>query len=174
VLAAAPEREFAMAGRSWTVRWFYDVWTQLPEVKRGLFGRGVIAVSEEGHQRVSGLRPVLADDLALSLAFAPDERAIAGQARVLIHPPRTFSDLLRRRVRVAEGISQLDRTDGMPQTDASRTRAPSLVTLTRRNPRMVPRVGLFLLVGMAARTRAVRSAVRNDYSVWHRDESSRQ
>jgi hypothetical protein len=174
VLAAAPEREFTMAGRSWTVRWFYDVWIQLPEVRGGLFGRGVIAVSEEGHKRVSGLQPVIADDLAVSLAFTPEERAIASQTRVLIHPPRTFSDLLRRRVRIAEGISQLGRTEGMPHADASRTRAPSLITLTRWNPRMVLRVGLFLLVGMTARVLAARSAMRNDYSVWHRDESSRQ
>src|SRR5262250_2842828 len=74
VLAAAPERAFDMAGRRWPVRWYYEVWTRLPEVRAGLFGRGVLAVSEAGHQRIAALPPVMADDLAVSLAFAPAER----------------------------------------------------------------------------------------------------
>lgn len=174
ILATAPEREFAMAGRSWVVRWFYDVWTCLPEVRRGLFGRGVIAVSEQGHDRVTTLQPVIADDLAVSLAFTPDERAIAPEARVLIHPPKTVADLLRRRVRVAESTTQIKTTPGMPDPDTSQTQLSNLFSLARTGPRMTLRVGVFLLVGMAARLRAKRSALLNDYSAWHRDESSRQ
>jgi glycosyltransferase involved in cell wall biosynthesis len=174
VLAAAPEREFAMTGRSWVVRWFYDVWTRLPEVRRGLFGRGVIAISEEGHDRVAALQPVIADDLAVSLAFKPDERAIASEARVLIHPPRTFADLLRRRVRVAESTAQIKTTLGMPDPDNTRTQPSNLLSLARTGPKMTLRVCLFMIVGVAARLRAKRSALLNDYSAWHRDESSRQ
>jgi glycosyltransferase involved in cell wall biosynthesis len=174
VMVAAPERDFIMTGCPWTVRWFYDVWARLPEVQRGLFGRGVIAISEEGHARVAALQPVIADDLAISLAFTPQERSIAAEARVLIHPPRTIGDLLRRRVRVAEGLIQLSRALGMPKPDASRTRMSKLVSLARRDPVLIPRVGIFLLVGIAARTRAIRSAVKDDYSAWRRDESSRR
>lgn len=174
VLAAGPEREFDMKGRPWAIRWYYDVWTRLPEVQRGLFGRGVIAVGERGHDRIAGLAPVIADDLAVSLAFKPQERAVAVQARVLIHPPRTVSDMLRRRVRVAEGLSQLEKTAGLPEPDASRTRLDDLLSVAKANPKMMPKVGLFLLVATVGRLRARRSVVRNDYSVWHRDESSRQ
>ena len=174
ILAAAPEREFAMAGRSWVVRWFYDVWTRVPEVRRGLFGRGVIAISEKGHDRVTTLQPVIADDLAVSLAFTPDERAIAPEARVLIHPPKTVADLLRRRVRIAESTAQIKTTPGMPDPDTSQTQLSNLFSLARTGPRMTLRVGVFLLVGAAARLRAKRSALLNDYSAWHRDESSRQ
>jgi hypothetical protein len=117
---------------------------------------------------------VIADDLAVSLAFKPDERAVVPEARVLIHPPRTSADLLRRRVRVAEGIAQLKKTAGMPDSDASRTQPSNLLSLARTGPGMTLRVGVFLAVGMVARMRAKRSALRNDYSAWHRDESSRQ
>src|SRR6185312_98107 len=88
-LAGAPARELAMAGRPWLVRWYYDVWARLPEVRGGLFGRGVIGVSEKGHERLASLPPLLADDLAASLVFAPDERVIVPSARVVVHPPRT-------------------------------------------------------------------------------------
>ena len=45
VIAAAPERVLVLTGRPWPVRWFYDVWVRLPEVRSGLWGRGVIAVN---------------------------------------------------------------------------------------------------------------------------------
>ena len=102
-LAGGPARELAMAGRPWLVRWYYDVWARLPEVRSGLFGRGVIGVSEKGHERLASLPPLLADDLAASLVFAPDERVIVPGARVVVHPPRTAGDLLRRRVRATMG-----------------------------------------------------------------------
>ena len=74
-LAAGPERVLALSGASWLVRWYYDVWARLPRCA-GLFGRGVIGLSEAGHARVASLPPLLADDLAASLVFGPDERVI--------------------------------------------------------------------------------------------------
>ncbi len=102
-LAGGPERVLDLAGRPWPVRWYYDVWVRLPEVRRGLFGRGVIGLSEAGFARVASLPPLLADDLVASLAFQPEERVIVPEARVVVHTPRTFRDLLRRRVRATMG-----------------------------------------------------------------------
>jgi hypothetical protein len=173
ILAAGPAREFAIAGCPWAVRRYYDVWTRLPEVQRGLFGRGLIAFSEEGHARISGLQQVISDDLALSLAFAPRERAVVPGARVLIRPPRTVSDLLRRRVRTAEGTAQLDQVSDAPDPAAAQTRPSDLLAMTLREPKLVPSVAVFLSVAVAARLAARRAVRQNDYSVWHRDESSR-
>ena len=111
-LAAGPERVLALSGASWLVRWYYDVWARLPEVRSGLFGRGVIALSEAGHARVASLPPLLADDLAASLVFGPDERVIVPGARVVVHVPRTAGDLLRRRVRAAMGVNQVEQAEG--------------------------------------------------------------
>lgn len=173
VLAAGPAREFVMTGRPWSVRWYYDIWTRLPEVQRGLFGRGVIAFSEAGHARVTGLQPVLADDLAVSLAFTPVERAVVHGARAVIHPPRTLADLLRRRVRAAEGIAQLDTITGTTDSRSARTSPSDLLTLARREPRITPRVAFFLALAVVARLRARRTILRKDYSTWRRDDSSR-
>ena len=46
-LATAPRREVPRDGCSWAVRRYYDVWERLPQVGTGLFGRGVVAVTEE-------------------------------------------------------------------------------------------------------------------------------
>ena len=114
-LAAGPERVLALSGASWLVRWYYDVWARLPEVRSGLFGRGVIALSEAGYARVASLPPLLADDLAASLVFGPDERVIVPGARVVVHVPRTVGDLLRRRVRAAMGVDQVEEAEGVPR-----------------------------------------------------------
>jgi glycosyltransferase involved in cell wall biosynthesis len=172
VLAAAPERVLQLAASPWPVRWYYDVWTRLPEVKRGLFGRGVIAVGQAGQERVAGLPPLLADDLAASLSFAPHEQAVVPGARAVVHMPRTFTDLLRRRVRAAAGVAQIERSQQAPGATA-RTRMPDLLAIARREPRLAPRVVLFLFVAVLARLRARRVVNRGDYSTWLRDESSR-
>ena len=172
VLAVAPERELALAGRPWLVRWYFAVWTQLPEVRRGIFGRGVVGVSESGHARITNLPPLMADDLAASLSFAPGERVITADARVIVHPPRTAADLLRRRVRAAVTVTQIEQTAGAPAATA-RTRPADLLAIARTGPGMAARVLVFMAVAVFARLRARRAVARGDYSTWLRDESSR-
>jgi glycosyl transferase family 2 len=172
VLAAAPRRELVMAGRPWPVRWYYDVWTLLPGVQRGLWGRGVIAVNEAGHRRLAGLPPLQADDLAASLMFEPHETALVPGARVVIHPPTTFAGLLCRRTRCVTGTAQIERAQGLDGS-ADQTRISDLTAIIRRRPSMLPRIGYFLSVAVLARLRAGRARARGDYLTWLRDESSR-
>jgi Glycosyl transferase family 2 len=173
VLAAAPERVLDLAGRPWPVRWYYDVWMRLPEVRLGLWGRGVIAVDDSGQERIAGLPPLLGDDLAASLLFRPHERRVVPDARVVVRTPRTVADLLRRRVRAATGAAQLERAEHAPAS-SGRTRVSDLLAIARAEPRMASRVAFFLVVAVIARIRASRIAARGDYSSWLRDESSRR
>jgi Glycosyl transferase family 2 len=172
VLAAAPEATYPLTGRSWLVRWNYEVWTRLPEVRRGLFGRGVIGVSQRGHERLRTLPPVMADDLAASLAFGPHERTIVPGARVIVHPPLAIAGLVGRRVRSVVGAAQVERADGAPAASA-RTRLSDLAGIALREPRMAPRVMAFLAVSAFARLRAGQAIRQRRYSTWQRDESSR-
>ncbi|WP_220499699.1 glycosyltransferase [Microbispora sp. H10670] len=169
VLATAPERALPLADRPWPVRSYYAVWSRLPEVRAGLFGRGVIAVGEEGQARLDALPSVMADDLAASLAFQPHERAVTGTARVVVHPPRTLGDLIRRRVRAVTGVAELD---GSPGGRTARTGVRDLVGMAR-SPRLVPHLAVFLAVTLLARTRARRAVRRGDFTTWLRDDSSR-
>jgi hypothetical protein len=172
-LAAGPERVLPMSGVRWPVRRYYDVWTRLPEVRTGLFGRGVIAVSQDGHERVASLPPLLSDDLAAALVFGPEERTIVPAARVVIYPPRTLNGLMRRRARVATGMSQMETVESAPKSTA-RTRPSDLLAIIRHEPRLAPSVAVFAAVTVLARWRAIRAARRRDYSTWLRDDSSRQ
>ena len=154
------------------MRWYYDVWVRLPEVRSGLFGRGVIGVNAAGHARIADLPPLLADDLAASLAFAPEERLIVDEARAVVHVPRTIGDLLRRRVRAESGVTQVEQTEGAPRSTA-RTRPSDLLSIVAQEPWMAPRVFFFLAVAVIARSRSRRTMKKRDFT-WLRDESSRQ
>jgi glycosyltransferase involved in cell wall biosynthesis len=170
VHAAAPERRLEMTGRSWAVRWYYQIWTRLPEVRRGLFGRGVIAVTEEGNRRLSALPQVIADDLASSLAFTAGERAIVASSHVVVHPPRTFADLLRRRIRANAGVVQLERAELEQPGGSARTGLRDLLHMGRREPRLLPALAVFVTVALIAKLQARRTPD----TTWHRDESSRR
>jgi hypothetical protein len=171
ILAVAPTRLLTMDGRSRIVRWYYDVWQLLPTVQNGLYGRGVIAVNEEGQKRLAALPDVMSDDLAASVAFTPAERQVVPTARVVVHPPRTTGDLLRRRVRALTGTAQLQ--GRMEGGGGARTTRSDLVSIVRGAPVMVPRMAVFLAVTAAARWRARRPIRDRDFETWLRDESSR-
>jgi hypothetical protein len=169
VLAVSAERSMALHASAWPVRWYYEIWTRLPEVRTGLFGRGVVGVNEEGYDRLRQLPEVMADDLAMSLAFTEAERAVVAGAQVIIHPPRTGGGLLRRRARAATGVGQLESAELGQAGGSARTSVSDLLGIVRAEPRMLPCLAVFLTVTVLARLRARRTGT----STWLRDESSR-
>lgn len=171
VLATAPQRVLPRQGCSRWVRWYYDVWETLPQVQAGLFGRGVVALSEEGQRRVSGLPALMSDDLAMSEAFEPSERRVVPGAVAVVHPPRTVRDLVRRRIRVVTGNTQAQRAG--VRRPGSRTSARTLVSLAVVRPGVALRLPVFLAVYVMAALGARRAIRAGDFTTWERDESSR-
>ncbi|MGJ5748950.1 glycosyltransferase family 2 protein [Streptomyces puniciscabiei] len=173
ILATAPERRIPLAARPWRVRAYYQVWQRLPAVREGLFGRGVIAVSKAGQARIAALPPLMADDLAASLAFAPEERLVVDAAHVVIQPPRTWPDLMRRRVRAAVSTAQVEQ-HRRPEEASARTSTADLKALLRREPRLFAAVVVFVAAAVGARRGARRAIRAQDFGTWLRDDSSRQ
>jgi len=173
VLAAGPERDLDLARSVWPVRWYYEIWQQLPAVRHGLFGRGTVAVSETGHQRIAALPPLLADDLAASLTFGPAERRIVPAARVLVHAPRSLGDLIRRRARVVTGVKQIEQSAEAPDS-SERTSIRDLLSILTSNPVLAPKIAVFFAITIVARRQGNAAVRKKDYTTWLRDESSRQ
>lgn len=171
ILACAPERRMDRTGTNALVRWYYDVWEELPQVRDGLFGRGVLMVSREGYGRIRSLPPAMSDDLVMSEAFTPDERLVVPGASVTIRTPRSIGDLLRRRIRVVTGNAQAE--SGGLRGDSAKTSVGSLMALARHDRGIALRIPVFLAVTLVARSRAARLVRRGDYTTWLRDESSR-
>lgn len=171
VLAASPARRLELGRSSWFVRSYYRVWEQLPQVRAGIFGRGVFALSAAGQARVDALPQVMSDDLAVSDAFGDDERRIVPEAVVTVRAPRTARDLIRRRVRAATGNRQAGELG--VRRPGSATSMRTLARMAVRDPRLAPRIPVFLGTGLLARWMSRRAVRAGDYTTWLRDESSR-
>lgn len=173
VHAVGPARELVLDGVSPLVRAYYGVWQRLPGVSRELYGRGVVAVDEEGHRRLSGWRDAMSDDLLVAMSFAPGEVRVVETARAVIRPPRHYRDLLRRRVRVMTGNLRLARDPGAPAVRGSGASPRTLAALALRTPRLAPGVAVFVATACLAHLGARRALARGS-TVWLRDESSRR
>lgn len=171
VLATAPRRDVPRAGCSRLVRWYYDVWEALPQVESGLFGRGVVVLSEQAQARVTALPRMMSDDLGMSDSFSGEERRVVPTAVAVVHPPRTVRDLVRRRIRIATGNAQAEQV-GI-RRPASRTSVRTLGGLAVSRPGLALRLPVFAAVHVAARLGARRALRSGDFTTWQRDESSR-
>jgi len=170
VLAAGPSRVLPMDHASLPVRWYYDVWQRLPGVRDELYGRGVVAVTPDGHRRLAALPETMADDLAAATAFVPPERLVVAESQVIIWPPRTYANLLRRRVRAMTGNRQLATS---VVRRPPRTSTAELVRMTARDLSLAPRMVVFVATAVLAGVLARRAVRRGDFTTWLRDESSR-
>lgn len=173
ILATAPERQIPLAACAWRVRAYYRVWQRLPAVREGLFGRGVIAVSKAGHARIAALPPLMADDLAASLAFAPHERLVVDAAQVVVHPPRTWPDLIKRRIRAAVSTAQVEQHQ-RPEEASARTSTADLRAMLREEPKLFTDAVVFVAAALVARRGAEKAIRAQDFGTWLRDDSSRQ
>ncbi|WP_134765933.1 glycosyltransferase [Nocardioides sp. 1609] len=171
VLATAPRRVLRHDGTPALVRWYYDVWEQLPQVRSGLFGRGAFALSAAGQARVDALPELMSDDLVVSDAFADAERRVVEDSVVEVRTPGSVADLVRRRTRVATGVTQASAA-GARRADSATTPA-TLLALAVRHPWLAPRLPVFLGVTLLARRSSRRAVRAGDYTTWLRDESSR-
>jgi glycosyltransferase involved in cell wall biosynthesis len=170
--AAAPKRVLPTTGVSWPVRAYYEVWNRLPVVQQELVGRGVIAVDEIGHERLLPWGEAMADDLRASLSFEPEEMVIVEGARVFVWPPRTYRDLLARRVRAMTGNSLFVQGPAAPARRAN-TSVRHVVGIISREPRMLPAAAVFVATAVLAKV-AGWGRARGGDTRWLRDESSRQ
>lgn len=169
VLAVAPGRSIPTEHSSWPVRAYYRVWQSLPAVRTGLFGRGSFCLTAEGQARVAAAAILMNDDLVASELFTPAERRVVTDATVVVRPPRTVKDLVRRRIRVATGNAQADAHGARHGS----TSVSDLLTLGLRQPAIGLRVPVFMTVTLVARMLSRRAVRTGDYTTWLRDESSR-
>ena len=173
-LAVVPRRRIHTSGRPWPVRSYFAINERLPVFRDGLFGRGMIAVSESGRRRFDVFPELVADDLFLDAQFAAAEKQQVDDVAITVEAPFTTRELVRRLVRVRRGNGQMRAAaaGGAVQADVRGSRRWSwLVDVVRPEPRLlaaaVPYVVITVLAGALAR-RSTGSA-----NAWGRTDSTR-
>jgi len=170
-LAVAPRRQVNTVGRPWPVRAYFAINEQLPTFRSSLFGRGMIALSEEGWQRFESFPAMIADDLYIDSLFSESEKVEASGVGTVVEAPFTTRALVRRLVRVRRGNAQLRaQTPALASRQVrSSDRWAWLKYVVLRDPRLasaaLPYVSITLVASLLARR-------RTGY-IWARDESTR-
>ena len=174
-LAAVPLRRLELSGRPLLVRAYFAIHSRLPVFYNGLFGRGVVALSEAGRARFGEFPTVVADDLFLDSLFGPNERTIVPEASVLVETPRKTRDLVRRLVRVRSGNSALRQAAaaaGAPAAVRASDKWSWLRDVVLPAPWLAPAAVCYVGITVTAGVLAKR-ARRRGTTTWQRDESSR-
>jgi len=173
-LAVVPRRRIDTAGRPWPVRAYFSINERLPVFRNGLFGRGVIALSEQGRARFGAFPAMIADDLFLDSQFTDAEKTELSSVEVVVAAPFTTRALVRRLVRVRRGNAEMRAAAADGRVDAqvrSADRWGWLRDVVLPNPRLLPAAIPYLLITLLAGLLARRS-VRQGQG-WGRDESTR-
>ncbi len=169
-LAAAPRRMLEVAGRPLLVAAYARVHARHPALEGALFGRGLIALSEEGRARFDRFPRMVADDLFVDSLFSAQEKVEVVEVTTLIEAPWTTGDLLRRLERVRRGNAELRRSPGVEDAKVRPGAGLSwLVRAVAREPRLLPSALAYVGLTSVAELRARRAGSTG----WGRDESTR-
>ncbi len=174
-LAATVGRELDLTGRPLPVRAYFAVHGRLPVFRDGLFGRGVVTLSEAGRGRFERFPELVADDLFLDSLFSgPEKRHVTSYAARVATPRRT-DDLVRRLVRVRGGNARM-RTAAADGEITAPVRAAARMSWLRDvvlpRPWLAPAAVCYVAITVVAAVAARRAG--DGGAAWGRDESSRQ
>ena len=175
VLAAVPRRQLDLAGRPAFVRAYFTINSQLPAFAHGLFGRGMIALSQRGRERFDMFPNLVADDLFLDSLFAEREKRTLDAVEVVVAAPWRTSALVRRLVRVRRGnaaMRQAGRDGTAPLAVRRADRLAWLQAVVFKQPQLAPAGVAYVLISAVAA--ALARWMPRSGNLWERDESTRR
>lgn len=171
-LAAVPRRRINTEGRPILVKSYFAINERLPVFREGLFGRGMITLSEVGRSRFTSFPALIADDLFVDSLFSAAEKAEVAGVDVVVEAPHTTRDLVARLVRVRRGNAQMRAASSAGDVEVAVRPSDKWAwwrEVVAKDPGLVfaavPYVAITVLAGVLARRRTTTS--------WGRDESTR-
>jgi glycosyltransferase involved in cell wall biosynthesis len=174
-LIAVPRRRMDVTGRPPAVKAYFAINSRLPAFQHGVFGRGMIALSEPGRARFQAFPTMVADDLFLDSLFSQAEKHTVDSVEVLVATPRHTWDLIRRLVRVRRGntaMRQAGREGTVPASVREADRLAWFRSVVLPQPKLAPAAVVYVLIsGFAAVLAMLKPRSSNS---WGRDESTRQ
>lgn len=163
VPAARPAALVDTSHSSQIVRRYYRAREHMPGLSAHLWGAGVYALSESGHDRIGAFPEVIADDFYVDSMFAPHEKTVVSTEPVIVQAPRDARALLAVFTRARRGPAQQSADTG---ASTARELARSI-----RGPQSALDAATFAWVALRARREARRS--RGDGPSWERDDTAR-
>ena len=174
VPASAPKAEMDFSGASWIVRAYYKTWFSLPYIRSGMVGCGVYALSQKGRARFGKFPEIISDDGFVRAHFSDKERPVVEGCIVTVCAPRTLAGLIKIKTRSRLGGRQLrEYYLELFDKELSNPRWRTLLWYLFRPNLWLAMLCYLLVVGISL-WRSWRQFKKQDFSVWERDETSRQ
>jgi glycosyltransferase involved in cell wall biosynthesis len=171
-LAVSPDPAMDLAGASWAVRAYYDIWLSLPYCRSGMIGAGVYALSAEGRARFGEFPGLIADDGYVRALFQEEERGRVVGAQSVVRAPASLKWLVKIKTRSRLGAMELAaKYPGLLKNEAKDYSGALRGMLT--NPRNWPKVAVYLYVNVVSRLLARRRMKNLAGYRWEKDLSSR-
>lgn len=171
-LVAAPQVRFDLNDRSWAVRAFYDVWTQLPYLREAMVGSGLYGLSQAGRARFDRFPSITADDAYVRLNFRDDERSVVKGASFTVTPPDSLAGIIAIKTRSHFGNLELAQTHPDLLANEEGGASGGLMRVATK-PWMLAKLAVYIYVKAVSRRRAKGRLRRKEFNTWERDESSR-
>jgi glycosyltransferase involved in cell wall biosynthesis len=174
-LVAVPRRRMEVTARPPAVKAYYAINTRLQAFQNGLFGRGMIAMSERGRARFQVFPTMVADDLFLDSLFAPAEKLSVDSVEVVVETPWRTSDLIRRLTRVRRGNAAMREAARRGMVAASvrdADRFDWLRSVVLPQPQLAPAGVVYAAISLLAAILARLEPPSRDH-YWARDDSTR-
>lgn len=174
-LAVYPRRAINTVGRPWPVRAYFAINERLPVFRHGLFGRGLIVLSERGRARFDEFPLLVADDLFLDSLFTDAEKTEVSSVEVLVEAPFSTRELVRRLVRVRRGNAELRASASAGEVGGVRPadRWSWLRDVVMPEPRLIAHAVAYVAISVTAELLARRAGTKGQHP-WGRDESTRR
>lgn len=172
-LAVVPRRRIDTGSSAWPVKAYFAINERLPVFRTGLFGRGLIALSDVGRARFTTFPAMIADDLYVDSQFNDRERAEATEVEIVVAAPRTTKSLIERLVRVRRGNAQMRAAADAGEIQATVRPADRwswLRDVVVREPRLVFAAVPYVVITLIAARRGRRAASGSE---WGQDRSTR-
>jgi glycosyltransferase involved in cell wall biosynthesis len=174
-LAAVPRRRVDVAGRPPAIRAYFTINRQLPAFQNGLFGRGMIALSDRGRGRFDAFPIMMADDLFLDSLFSSAERVSVDSVEVLIAAPWRTAELIRRLARVRRANAEM-REAGRDGTVSTKVRGADRLawfrTVVLPHPQLAPAGVVYVIISVIVALLARRKP--RSGNAWAREDTTRQ
>jgi glycosyltransferase involved in cell wall biosynthesis len=172
ILAVVPSRHVDTTDRPWPVRAYFRIQQHLPVFRSGLFGRGLIVVSEPGRSRFDEFPTMTADDLFLDAQFSAAEKHQVADVEVVVQAPWTTRALVNRLTRVRRGNTEMRHAAAEHDVEAAvrnSDRWSWLRDVVLPDPRLLPDAAAYVVITLLAGYRARRTPTAD----WGRDASTR-
>jgi glycosyltransferase involved in cell wall biosynthesis len=171
-LAVAPDPQMNLAGASWPVRAYYDIWLSLPYCRSGMIGAGVYALSKAGRARFEEFPALIADDGYVRAMYREEERGRVATAQSFVQAPSTLGWLLKIKTRSRLGGMELAIKHPELMANEAKDYSGAMRDLLS-NPLKWPKLAVYLYVNFASRWLARRRMKNLAHYRWEKDLSSR-